>query len=336
MSKRLASWLGVDSDSSNNKRRRIINEDETSPAYFNNMLNNDCKVHILSFLSSDDMNSFAECSRDCRKIRANEGLNQTRKGTIIWRPGTTILSLWSIIEERRWNTVFSGNRTHLRIQGAAAAEREEVDSDVLLRRMPPTLSGVTKLDISCTPQDVQGEMTAARSLEGIKLVETFRNLRELDMSYVAAYPLTIDAILVSVPTITRLTWNGSINSMVLTGSAFTYRNLMHLVVDDSCVLLYQAYMFEPREQRDFEMEQDPGEESIYMFMHCRNLQSLSIKGSTWRRTHVDDDEPIPITQAMLIKFVRHTPTLRWLRSDLTDENIAMLEKERPEVTFVSE
>ena len=43
-----------------------------------------------------------------------------------------------------------------------------------------------------------------------------------------------------------------------------------------------------------------------------------------------------VSQAMLIKMVRNHPTLRWLRSDLTEENITMLQRERPDITFVSE
>jgi hypothetical protein len=39
---------------------------------------------------------------------------------------------------------------------------------------------------------------------------------------------------------------------------------------------------------------------------------------------------------MLIKMVRLHPTLRWLRSDLSEENVAMLKQERPEITFVSD
>jgi hypothetical protein len=33
--------------------------------------------------------------------------------------------------------------------------------------------------------------------------------------------------------------------------------------------------------------------------------------------------------------VRRTLTLRWFRSDLTAENVALLQRERPEVTFVT-
>jgi hypothetical protein len=41
----------------------------------------------------------------------------------------------------------------------------------------------------------------------------------------------------------------------------------------------------------------------------------------------------PISQKMIIKMVRNMPLLRWLCSDLTDENVATLRQERPNLTF---
>jgi hypothetical protein len=40
-----------------------------------------------------------------------------------------------------------------------------------------------------------------------------------------------------------------------------------------------------------------------------------------------------LPQEALIKFARHTPKLRWFCSDLTQDNIAILKEERPEVEF---
>merc|ERR1712238_451069 len=37
---------------------------------------------------------------------------------------------------------------------------------------------------------------------------------------------------------------------------------------------------------------------------------------------------------MGIKFVRHAPSLKWFRSDLSQENVDMLQTERPNVEFV--
>jgi hypothetical protein len=49
----------------------------------------------------------------------------------------------------------------------------------------------------------------------------------------------------------------------------------------------------------------------------------------------DDWIDVPITQGMLMKMVQLSPTLRWLRSNLTNENVEILRRERPDVTFVS-
>lgn len=55
-------------------------------------------------------------------------------------------------------------------------------------------------------------------------------------------------------------------------------------------------------------------------------------------TYMDDDLSIEnrIPQDVLIKMVRRHPLLKWLRSDLLAENVALLEEERPEITFVSD
>jgi len=44
----------------------------------------------------------------------------------------------------------------------------------------------------------------------------------------------------------------------------------------------------------------------------------------------------PVSQNALIKFVRNTSsTLRWFRSDLTTDNVEMLQKEFPEIEFLN-
>jgi hypothetical protein len=70
-----------------------------------------------------------------------------------------------------------------------------------------------------------------------------------------------------------------------------------------------------------------------MLMRCKHLERLSIKNSTYFQ---NGKEVQLVPQGMIIKFVRHTPTLRWLRSDLTEENVAMLQQERPAITFVTD
>jgi hypothetical protein len=71
-----------------------------------------------------------------------------------------------------------------------------------------------------------------------------------------------------------------------------------------------------------------------------NLTRVTLKNAYYRgccdRTFGGDDDIDywkKLPQEVLIKFVRYTPELRWFCSDLTQENIAVLKDERPEVEF---
>jgi len=81
----------------------------------------------------------------------------------------------------------------------------------------------------------------------------------------------------------------------------------------------------------FASEETIPAENQYLWMSCRRLERLSFKHATWKCS--DMTAPEPVTQQMLMKMVRHHSNLRWLRSDLTAENVSMLKQERPEITF---
>jgi hypothetical protein len=60
-----------------------------------------------------------------------------------------------------------------------------------------------------------------------------------------------------------------------------------------------------------------------------NLERVTLK----HVEYLNDLRWKELPQEALIKFVRHTPKLRWFCSDLTQDNIAILKEERPEVEF---
>jgi hypothetical protein len=61
-----------------------------------------------------------------------------------------------------------------------------------------------------------------------------------------------------------------------------------------------------------------------------NLENVTLKHATYK---YGNGYWTMLPQEALIKFVRHTPKLRWFCSDLTQENIAILKEEHPEVEF---
>jgi hypothetical protein len=64
-----------------------------------------------------------------------------------------------------------------------------------------------------------------------------------------------------------------------------------------------------------------------------NLERITLKHAYYREHYNRYSDWKELPQEALIKFDRHTPTLRWFCSDLTQENIAILKGEYPEVEF---
>ena len=73
---------------------------------------------------------------------------------------------------------------------------------------------------------------------------------------------------------------------------------------------------------------------------CQSLERLSIRNAHLTYQIVPGqfvhDEKWPFSQNTLIKFVRNAaPLLKWLRSDLTQSNIDVLHKERPDIKLLN-
>lgn len=73
----------------------------------------------------------------------------------------------------------------------------------------------------------------------------------------------------------------------------------------------------------------------YLFMRCRRLEYLSIKGARMKRRGSLGNGDV-LAETAIIKMVRRHPTLRWLRSDLPQETVTILKRRHPDITFVSD
>ena len=157
------------------------------------------------------------------------------------------------------------------------------------------------------------------------------NLEEIDLSYARVPGNILLRACRHCSKLRRIEWNGSRREIDIQGASISlYSKTEELYLDNSVLYTLGA---SARELHSAERGDQNGL-NLYMFCLCSCLERLSIKNVTWFDEHNRAEEG-PISQEMLIKMVRHHPTLRWLRSDLTEENIAMLKQERPEITFVS-
>jgi len=70
----------------------------------------------------------------------------------------------------------------------------------------------------------------------------------------------------------------------------------------------------------------------FFFFACnKSLERVSLKGGRYVTMGKLVKKDFP--QWALIRFVRRTTSLKWFRSDLTQENIRLLSRERPEICF---
>lgn len=105
------------------------------------------------------------------------------------------------------------------------------------------------------------------------------------------------------------------------------RNLTELILDGSLLVLSARETIRHYEPA----ARNAGEVNTFLFCMLVNLERVSIKNATCGRRSYHR----PISELMLIKMARNHPNLRWLRSDLSKENVAMLKSQLPEITFVS-
>jgi hypothetical protein len=79
---------------------------------------------------------------------------------------------------------------------------------------------------------------------------------------------------------------------------------------------------------------EEGDSCIFCLCH-KQLERVSIKNAKYSNEMSHNEVPQVVPQSALLKFARCAPNLRWFRSDLTEENIAILQAQRPEITFTS-
>ena len=272
----------------------------------------DCMTHILSFLPFEDLNLFAICNQRCCKARSHPSLDQTRTGTIVYKE-TSNDSVVNAMINNGWEDVFSGNRSHLRIVGIEALKICDDESVVDIPTL--TLEGVTSLTVSRLSTSQSNVMTP--NLEGLLCM--LPNLRTMEFKGLSFGWYCADLIKTMPYLIVQLNLPGSSEQI------FMFMN-------DHITFFPKVTDISLNECRIVSDRRLPLDANCYMFKTCTSLKRLSIKNVSLAACN-DSGEPLP--QEWLIDTVRRHSTLRWLRSDLTAENTAMVQQERPEIAFVS-
>jgi hypothetical protein len=187
---------------------------------------------------------------------------------------------------------------------------------------------VKSLDVSQKPLDDDEQAVPDESL--FLLARIFPNLREFNLSYIkTSFGVNIIRRLAALcPNLVRLSWRGADGEIDFHGDRFEHMtNLTELNMDNSYI--FHGQKFYAILDRKRTKEPCP-----FLGLCPAKLERVSIKGVTVEDPDIGS-ERLPLSQEVIIQFVRNEASLRWLCSDLTEENVTMLKQERPEITFVS-
>ena len=296
---------------SKNKDDGSLTRDDSSNFRF---LSDDVLASILQYVSND-LDEFAECSKRCNQARNHESLPTQRKGTITIRnTGTTVLDFLGNCQA--WgDSVFVGNRSHLCIDGLEKLVPSPMAAvrTFLQANKKNKLPGVKSLDIS----------DDSRLIGALSLI--FPNLESIDLTHVhAAAQYAIESLCKNCHSLSKVTWKrlqGEGLFIYANGKDFKYQRALRELYIENAIFFEDSFVV--HEQRD----------ACVILEQCsQTLERLDIKNAKFGAFGMTSTL---MEDCVIVGFVRNTPSLRWLRSNLSSENIAMLKQEHPEVTFVS-
>jgi hypothetical protein len=292
-------------------------------------IHHDCLLKTLNYLSWQDLNTFSLASKGCFQARSHSSLDQTRSGTISLGNGVSDTMEFIVkIKEKQWSDAFCGHRIHLRLKGLPhlSSHIESIDDDFMLKLDP--MKEVKVLDCSVVEKSRNNGWLLKHEdyidkgfAQGLALSLLFPNIREINMNCLSLTSLGVAWIAESNPALEVIRWEKSI-IWPISNDTFThleaFKNLKEVYLDNSRLI----FCWDLNEERLWSVLTD----------NKLKLQRLSIKGAlVYQRSFKFG----PISQQSLMKYVRGSETLEWLKSDLSDENIAVLQKERPYITFLN-
>jgi hypothetical protein len=315
--------------------------------------NTDVVTRILEFVAetSEELNTCAMISRVFRLARSDSRLDQTRTGTIIFEssPEEIPPEVW-----QRWDQqVFTGNR--VRLVAILTQLPHVTNHSISSPEFPFALTNVREVILQRDSSVKVPESLDECEHGGMRAVGFFKkiipNLDILDIGALAVTASDFGTISLNRPVVGALC--NSRASVFRCTAEVVYRGYNFYLVQPSLLpvnnnmnslhelhidpfgvyfslnfpLIAYCQEYSQLEQANLHNGAD-----CVLLQEYPNLERVTLKHAEYR-FHFVDWKVLP--QEALIKFVRHTPKLCWFCSDLTQENIAILKEERPEVEFVN-
>jgi hypothetical protein len=326
----------------------------SAPAVSNifGLLDEDCRIKIFSFLTWQDLAGAAPTSRpvrdDCRHPALTQNADRQMVLTVRWRCSALCHLLAAMADYGRFDTY-----TKLKIVRRGKLSGTP-DSVAQLIRGGRTMPQITSLEVDSDPTSDGtlyvglGDVMISESSLWRAVAEHLPNLRRITVSSGFVPGLCLREMSGSCPNLTSLTWRGQARSLYLSGVALGRGGARDLYMDDCTFYEFRDPFAAATDDDDDDDTDDDDESFTCMFASCAGtLERVSIRNARYYvhdfrgRRKNEAQPPVfrnaakDLSQRAIVDLVRRAPNLRWLRSDLTPENGATLQRERPDVAFVS-
>jgi hypothetical protein len=297
----------------------------------------ECCVHILHFLEVEDLANAAQVSRRFNEDSVHPSLprNRTAMLTCVRRmeesTGVYSASPLSLLQKLMGKGLSqnSWRFDKVKITGHNLLENVSIPEVLDMLPGPLMLRHVKVLDLSFPSDEFRKGAQLKASIPAI-LAFSMPFLREIDLSNANVPESALRCFTNECRALEKVTWNNNHTCTWISGDILAQCDyLKELYMDDSR-FSYTSCI------EGISLEEEEGGNDACILFHCntklervslRNLKLTSVQGLNIPQPHPS------LAQNRLIKFVRLTPSLRWFRSDLSPENVAVLQAERPEVTF---
>jgi hypothetical protein len=202
------------------------------------------------------------------------------------------------------------------------------------------LHGIVSLDLSLKSPTVGVLSSLPRALSRI-----LPKLQEINLSNTDIEIDVLKLVSKKCPHLETIIWNNNkvgddpqrlYNEFYMSGGWARGVNNLKNIYMDNCDFLWTDFL----QTNLNDMSNLNNHQEIFMFhVCCEALERVSIRNA---KTYCDgryrtyNDIPVAIPQNALIKFVLNAPpSLRWFRSDLTQENMTMLRLRRPGIELLN-
>ena len=178
------------------------------------------------------------------------------------------------------------------------------------------MRSITELDISSSTSPYADQIGFL-----MRLMIMFPNLRKINLSNIGLIMMNLAKY---CPHLETIIWNNTdrANFVWADGEGFApFRQLKEITLDNRC------FHFFDFNQRDMA---DTTNNDKFLFHKCASNNPMLARVSM---KHAIDISNKPVAQRELMQFVRNVPSVTYFRSDLTPENIAILQLERPAMVF---